>query len=372
MKLFEDKIRINTNPAGYFYDNYEFLDQSNRDIENRVRILLNDWFDKYPLEYQEKLLNRFIQNEFTSAFFELYIHELFNKLNFNISPIYDPKKRSPDFIIKNDNDLFIEARISEDNIYIPKGKYRILSEILDYINKNVVNPNYFIHITIKKISKSNPILSIYKMKITEWLDYLSKTENCSKESKNELEINNNGWIFLVRASKRKFIKTTNYQIIGSVFQGFWKENSKVKLKKAIAKKANHYPKPNSPFLLAINMLTLDLDQEDILDALFGDLQIGIPKDGREQVIESRTNNGAWFYKGKYINKRISALLIVKHLNPWRIARSEILIIHHPSPQYPIEKTLLPFNQMIFKNSNIQHCKGIHPNEIFKLPSGWPE
>ena len=137
-------------------------------------------------------------------------------------------------------------------------------------------------------------------------------------------------------------------------------------------KANHYKSLNKPLLLAINMLTFNCDLMDIMDALFGDTVIEIPKDREGPPTASRIYNGAWFENGKFRNRRISALLITNHLNPWSIAYQDVIVVHHPKPHYPLDKSSFPFKQKYFQAGRLCDIDGLHPRKILNLKKGWPE
>ena len=375
MKLFEDKQRYNNYPGGYSGGNYSFLDHSNSYVENNVRLLLNNWFEKYPKEYKGKLSGRLQSEEFITTFFELYLFGLFNTAGIPLIPIYANDNRIPDFLTDKENGFFIEATTSADEHYLNIGHHRVKNELFDYLNTSINDSEFFIHINLLNISNVNPSYRIIRRKIIDWLNIIKKEESVSQYSEitnNKLLIKEKGWTLLITASRNNNIIGNQKRIIGSISQGFEFDFSKDKLRKKIRKKANLYQTLDKPFLLAINMLTFNCDLMDIINAVFGDTYLVIPKEKFGPPIAKRKENGAWFQSGKYRNQRVSALLIIKHLNPWSIANQDIIVIHHPKPNYPIDLSMIPFKQKYFDNGVFVDLDGKHPREILNLYNGWPE
>ena len=317
-----------------------------------------------------------MSEEFPSAFYELYLFGLFEAVGISMDPIYDEKKRIPDFIANVNDGFYIEATISVDDHHRNIGRHRIKSELFDYLNETLKDPDFLISVNLLELSSKNPKMKIVKGKIENWLNQIRKKDDLNSEnevSKNHLLIESKGWKLLIHAIPiKQTIKDNPKNIIGSIFQGFSFDNSKDKLRHTIMSKANHYKSLNKPLLLAINMLTFNCDLMDIMDALFGDTVIEIPKDREGPPTASRIYNGAWFENGKFRNRRISALLITNHLNPWSIAYQDVIVVHHPKPHYPLDKSSFPFKQKYFQAGRLCDIDGLHPRKILNLKKGWPE
>lgn len=374
MKLFNEKERVSPYQGKFSSSPYHVLDESGDHIETKVREFLNTLFESYPEEYQEELASRLRSEIFTSAFFELYIWGLMNACKIPTTPIYENKIALPDFLANKK--FYIEATISQDQFHKNSGEERIKNELLDFLEKSISSKCYFLQINLLETSKKHPRFSVIRDAINRRLSQIHKEEqdieHPSEDIKNVL-VEDNGWKILVHIRRiRNEESVNNHRAIGSVFRGFDLDPSRDKLRRTIRSKSNLYKNLQLPLILAINMLTLDCDEEDIMDALFGDLEYLLPNNENGVYKTSRKNNGAWVRNSKYINRRISAIFIINHLNPWTVGTQNATIIHHPYPNFSIPISLLPFNQLIFKEGKIIKSEGEHPRDIFNLPKGWPE
>jgi len=111
-ELFELRDRLYLGPANHNENTYNFFCQSGRESVSRIRQTLNFWFLNYSEKGKNELRQRF-KKSFSSAFFELFIHELFRCQGFEIEihpALIDSLKR-PDFLIKKDRvEAYIEVK----------------------------------------------------------------------------------------------------------------------------------------------------------------------------------------------------------------------------------------------------------------------
>lgn len=114
MKLFEDKNRIYDKPATHNSNTYNYYDCSSRVDIAIIRKVLNEWFDDYP-DTEKNELNRRFNKSFTSAFYELFIFNLFKLQGFKIEihPDIPGTTKKPDFLIsKGDIEFYLEAKVA--------------------------------------------------------------------------------------------------------------------------------------------------------------------------------------------------------------------------------------------------------------------
>src|SRR5659263_296580 len=74
MRIFDDIQRRYKGPALHGEKTFSFVNRSARPAVDAIRMVLEDWFARYPSADQPSLRRRFRDN-FDSAFFELFIHE---------------------------------------------------------------------------------------------------------------------------------------------------------------------------------------------------------------------------------------------------------------------------------------------------------
>ena len=374
--LFSKKERNIDRPSGFSESPFSYLDDSSSESAANVRDLLDRWFSAYPKEFQIALINRFKSGEFRSVFFELYLFGVFTSEGIPIIPLYNPEKPTPDFLVypSTSEEFYLEATIAADEHNLNSGRERIKQELYDYLNAHIKPIGFFIHLHILESTDRYPQFKRISESIEKWLMNLDNegSETLSSDVSHEI-FTNNGWKIGCNASHiSPSFKFDNPRVIGSIFTDFQLDNTVKKLKNAIEGKAQHYGKLSKPLMVAVNMLTLNCEVEDIIDALFGKQVLFLPKDLESKPIASREPNGAWFYAKRYKNKRVSALMVTSHLNPWNVSRPNLLVFHHPKPYLEISHNLFPFNQYHFQNGEMNKLEGKHPKEIFNLPDSWPE
>lgn len=147
-KLFDDKVRNNLEYAPHKkYSTFEFYDNSAIEEFVTARDKLNCWFSNYP-DIEKKQLRREFQSNFDSAFFELFIHELFIRLGFTLTvhPTVLSSTNKPDFLAKKGEvEIYLEARLATDESNEDRSLKSKRELIYDTINQ-LICPNYWISI----------------------------------------------------------------------------------------------------------------------------------------------------------------------------------------------------------------------------------
>lgn len=145
MRLFDNIARTHEGPAFHNEGTFSFLNRSARTACGRVRNLLEYWFDRYPDEEKQLLRSRFL-NEFASAFYELFLHEMLFSLGCEVlvHPVLDETTSThPDFLARfpECTEVFIEAVLCTDESKDEESSQSRLNVLYDEINK--LNSNNF-------------------------------------------------------------------------------------------------------------------------------------------------------------------------------------------------------------------------------------
>lgn len=81
--LFDSIERTYLEAAKHNENTYDYYNISARTDITKVRDALEGWFSGYPKEEKKELKSRF-KKDFDSAFYELFLYELFSKLGYKI------------------------------------------------------------------------------------------------------------------------------------------------------------------------------------------------------------------------------------------------------------------------------------------------
>jgi hypothetical protein len=103
--LFDDSERTETRIKRERESRFAYLNSSARAPMTAARKVFEQWFDSYPESGRSDLRARFrspIDGQHQSAFWELYLHEVFSRLGFTLEPHpdIDGSRNHPDFLVK--------------------------------------------------------------------------------------------------------------------------------------------------------------------------------------------------------------------------------------------------------------------------------
>lgn len=146
-RLFDDKVRVDLDPAYHNENSFDYYDRSARKDVSNVREKLNEWFSKFPTSEQVELKSRF-KKTFSSAYFELFIHELFRRQGFEIliHPEVPNTSKRPDFLMKKDSfEFYLEAKEAREKSEAQQALENRINQVYDSLNR-IDSPNFFLKI----------------------------------------------------------------------------------------------------------------------------------------------------------------------------------------------------------------------------------
>mgnify|MGYP006285692661 FL=1 len=381
MKLFQNKQRDYFGPANHSDDTYDFLNRSARDYAERVREELNKWFSNLPKEEKETMKRRF-KTEFISAFFELFLHELYLKLGYDITihPKIKGTSNCPDFLVKKDNIKFIlEATVNTDLSNEEKRQKAIKQTYYDEINK-IKSPKCFLRLIEVSLPKGRQpagrkIRAFLKRKL-ENID-IDKLFNKYEEKGFEVlptwtfEDEEGAFVKVQPIPKSNNTKEKeNIRPIGMYpIETKW-GGTISSLYSSLISKAGKYGNPDLPYIIAVNSLSnFGTDTYEVMEVLFGTLKYYINSNG-EQTHMDRKPNGL-FYGNKGIQyKRVSGVIVTTLLHT-NLSKASFHLYHNPWAKKPFPEKLFPFTQYKAKNGNMVKKDGQKLKDIFELPDNWP-
>lgn len=120
VRVFDTRQRVDLGPAGHGEPPWTYLDRSAREQFAAARDRINRWFCRLPEGMQASVGQRLRSGdnqEFASAFWELFLHEMFARLSYSIvcEPTL-PNGRKIDFLVTRDGaSMFVEATIARSS-----------------------------------------------------------------------------------------------------------------------------------------------------------------------------------------------------------------------------------------------------------------
>ena len=305
---------------------FEYMDQNDDCNFESMRQFWNQMYLQYPIQHREHLKRRFRSNDYQfhlGAVFELFTFWLFSKLGYTVTvnpPIGD-SQQTPDFSIKHASGEF--AYVEVLSMLPNKSEVNDLgfkSEIVRAINNRLTSETRWGNIRFEGDFVRLPNLDSI---VSEVATLLSKSES------NELE--QFSWRNLESCLKvdnvsLHFSWHKRDAIEGKVFPDLIRFTSggalldllREGLRKRLKDKGRRYKSLDAQLLLMVNVYGMaGPSDEDIIDALFGNVQVILEMRDREIVgqIPSRAAHGFWKHEGDPSYRNTSAVVVFKGVAP---------------------------------------------------------
>lgn len=363
MKLFENKERTDKKPANHLDNKFDFYDRSRSPQVTQIRETLNKWFDNYPDPEKKELKTRFLSS-FSSAFYELFLHELFIKQGYTLEP--HPKipgtTKRPDFLVSGHGlEFYLEAKESTDKTDSEKSMENRINSLYDQINKTK-SPNFFLKIN-ELIIKSkgqpsgNKIISFLEKELLKFDPEILSKRISEKgfDQLDEITYDDNHIklsISLIPKSPKIRGKDGIRPIGIYPFLSLWggSDNS---IKSAIEKKATRYGVLNKPYLICVNSTSERItDDFDVMNALFGSLQVTFSMDSNNRNERyTRAFDGVFFNSKGPKFTRVSAVLITNvHCANLHIAK--LWLVEHPFAKLNINLEQFAMTKIVVENNHV--------------------
>lgn len=375
--LFDEGARTDQSYKHHRETNWEFLNRAQRVEFENVRNLLEEWFQRLPPDAKRLLeggLKSASQEQFRSAFFELYLHETFIRLGFDVEvhPTVSGRATRPDFLIRGPHGIFyVEAKAfgPAQSTRAQESREEAIYEALDDTN----SPNFFLMVDQHSAGPSSPNVTPLKSKLERWLSLLDpdsvQAELDRTKSLDRLPAfpwEEAGWSFTFRAMpKAKARGRAGVRTLGNrPFRFSW-PNAVERLRQALKDKQTRYGRLTHPYVIALS-LNWDMDSEDVADALYGTSVAVV--DPLRRVTEHRKNDGIWSSGAP-----IAGLIVARDLWPWSIASQAPTLWHRPDQTIEFSKEA-PWRQGHLEPDGV-HCHVDSPKAevaaFFGVWANWP-
>lgn len=389
MTLFDDVTRSDRRPARENEPLFDYYNTSGRRSVDGIRTTLDTWFQRIPESAKTELRARFrspTASQHQSAFFELYLHELLCCSGFSVTlhpNVPGDVRTHPDFLVlQNDIPCFyLEATLA-----LPSGNETAanarIAQVYDTLNA-MESPNFFLGIRLRGAPATPPHGARLRRDLTRWLsgldpDVLRHTlEAAHWDGLPSYEWSHDGWdlSFLPIAKSPSLRGQPGVRPIGVRIPAVRLLNSHAAMKTAICNKATRYGDLDLPFVVAVNVIDIFADDDDIMNALFGEENVtGTPHpDGIIDLTPGRNGNGAWFGPQGPQNTRVSAAFVLLNMDVWNMVSQSPKIIHNPWATCPLSHDLWPLPQLILNltENRLESKAGLTAGDVLGLPMTWP-
>lgn len=390
MGLFDELERTDTRPKRERESDFEYLNSSARIPIGEARQVLDSWFEAYPYSGKVDLLARFrspIDAQHQSAFWELYIHELFSRLGFILEahPDIENSANHPDFLVKEGENLkfYLEATVAGLPSVKNAGAEARLAEVFDLVNKLQAS-EWFLHVAYRGMPNTPPPVKELRSQLEKWLGMQDQADIeaalLAKEwsSLPQFEWSHDGLTLTFTPSPRSQKSKGNPDVrpIGITMGEAHMLETDEDIRRAVESKAKKYGTLPLPLVVAVNVLSEHCDAIDINNALLGSETVILTTkaDGSHGAAPGqRLPNGVWFGKKGARNQTASAVLIGSKIDVYSCGSKTPLLVHHP---YPTHRLILPSYPMPEsvpdeETHTMKRKDGKNAGEFLRLPNPWP-
>jgi hypothetical protein len=387
--LFDNFQRTEKRPAHENEPTFVYLNLSARPGFVAIRELLEEWFTYYPEESKKDLCSRFRKNDHQhgGAFFELFLHQYFRQLGYEMIPHPNIQGESthPDFLARRDGrDCFYLEAIVPQSRQLRPGDASRRDQVHEALQR-IESPNYFLFIDHFGYPASTPKLSFLIRDVEEWLytlDYqhiqrlLKETENldCLPVFRADAA----GMILNIRPIPKssRIQGQTGIRPVGVFGPGEAQMVDTVTgIRKAGQSKSKKYGRLRIPYIVAMNVVEMFVRKWSVVDALFGReavRHIGY-LDGSEKIETVREADGLWFNRHGSVNENISAVLVFLGLYPWNLTTVESILINNPFAPKPLTDSI-PIMRIVADVLNgklSEIAEELNIGSVLELPDPWP-
>ena len=389
MWLFDEIAREYDGPALYAEPAFDYLNHSSRPEAEKVRRVVEGWFERYPEPERADLCGRFRSRnnrQHYAAFFELLLHELLMRLECNVQihpATGNESTKRPDFLVESPSGerFYTEVVLATAESEKVGAARARANEVYDALNR-LDSPNFFIGMNISGAPKTPPPGRQIRASLKRKLDALDPDdvaglwESDGSQAVPRWHYEHEGWrIEFVPIPKSSRTRgTKGIRPIGTQFYGFRSAHTSNVLRDAILAKASHYGDIDLPFVIATNIIDdSTVDRIDIMDALLGKEQYTIPfgHTGASEPQWSRKPDGVWTSTSGPRYTRVSAVVVAGNVLPWTVGVSDASLVHNPWAKRPYRAELTRLRQFIPTDGRMQRHAGESLASLLGLPNRWP-
>jgi hypothetical protein len=311
----------------------------------------------------------------------LFLYAYFRMHSFELTPHPEVPNttQKPDYLVyRNDCEFYLEAIVVRDKSDEDLSRERVKSLLLDAINATS-SPNFFLALrdfTVKegKQPVARKISAFLRREVVKYdPDRVSEQLTANSVLEGPVLVFEDETIHLevtLVPRSRGARGRADIRPIGIYpMQTRW-GGSDGAVKNAINGKATRYGLLDRPYLVGINCISeWGLDDDDVLDALFGTPQVSLGP-GDSEPIPSRRPDGAFVGPDGPWNSRVTAV-IVGNLYPWGLEAGRFELYHNPWTSNPFDICDLPVRQSSLQGDRLDWKEGPRLLDVFGLPAAWP-
>lgn len=378
MSVFDDIDRVRVDSPQQDETAFAYLNASARTEADRVRKLVDSWFDRYPASHRNALVERFrstIDDHHLSAFFELFLHELALTRGFKvlaIEPELQHTPKSPDFLIESPDGarFYLEAVLATGRSQEATAAQARLNQALTAIDATP-SPAHFLDLTVHGVPAEPVSTKNLKRELGQWIAALPEGD-AAREVRPFVFIEHGMRLTITAFPRHNRERAT--RAIGVRHTPLTRVKIYDDIRGALKKKASRYGALDYPYIVAVHTPEFFPHEENAIGALIGTLRtVVIPlPDGTKEFDDRRNSDGIWIGPNGPRKTGLSAVLVVRSVDPWNFASRGGCLIRNPWAASALPPIPLGIDELNPFDGEFHRTKGKTFGDLFALPKDWPE
>jgi hypothetical protein len=275
--------------------------------------------------------------------------------------------------------VYVEAVLASEFSQEAKAAQRRTKIVLDAIEK-VNSPDFLIAVDADGDPERPPNGRRLRAALQQWisgLDYEVVAASLSDRGDDALPKftwNYEGWeISFDAIPKNPDRRGQGQRTIGAIFgEARWGTAHEV-IREAVKFKGGRYGDLPRPLLVAINVDAMSVDNDDEMNALFGDEQYVVRVDDPTAEPQMRrARNGAWIGPAGPQYTRVSGAWVFRRASPWNIASLTHTVYFNPFAARPLPSLFDKFPHAKGTDGIMRWSEGQALRDVFGLSLEWPE
>lgn len=390
--LFEPKERTLDTGIPYGMGAFDYLDQSARPEAERVRTLIEQMLAQYPQSDAKAMIARLRSNEeveHNAAFFELCLHELLVRRDFQIADVEQEapgSSKRPDYLVRSPEgvEFFLEATLASGEAAVDRGARKRLDAVLGVVSETL-HPLFRVAV-LGAVAPPSPVSGKRLRKaVLTWLNSLDPNAPAAAVERDEVAedkdeaadpfvrvLTIDKYSITLRAVRRTRAGLEPPGI--AYISNLRALNPTEAIRKKIGDKASRYGRDlGKPYFIAINSTQMQQRVEHFEQAVFGSLRYALPTNDDDAEVEvTRRTDGLWLNAEGPQYRRVSGVLCFAKLTPWGLSSATVRLIENPFAEHAMTLDALGVPVTYVQDEQIRSRAGLSIADLLQLPAGWPE
>jgi hypothetical protein len=251
--------------------------------------------------------------------------------------------------------FYLEAACVTGETALERGRRRLWEVVLDEINKTN-SPDFFFGFERKGVLTSSPPVRLWRKRIEDWLRGLDHAEITRLgvagkiDELPSLRLVHEGWSLVITPIPKKEEARGRADIrpSGVWSLGFRWNRSVDQFRTTILKKAGKHGLLRLPYVVAVHVDGMLVDDKDAMDALYGQICsiYHHNPDGTFAVRTDRKPDGALTSHAGPRYRNVSAVLMVRGFSPPQVEGAELGLFHNPWARARYTSALCVFRSLV--------------------------